>query len=220
MANPTINLDAEARTAVGTRDSRRLRKAGKLPAVVYGHGKDAESVALTAKPFNDSLRKGAHVFALALGGGATQNVLLKDVQFDHLGKDVIHVDFARVDLNERVTVTVPLVLKGTPKGEAEGGKLQQVLSDLEIECTVTEIPSEVTHSVADLELDAALHVSELKLPANVTAVTDGETVVAVVHAIADEPEADAAAEGGTGGAEPEVITKGKADEEGAAEEKK
>jgi large subunit ribosomal protein L25 len=143
--------------------------------------------------------------------GKNETVLVKDVQFDHLGMEVLHVDFARVDLNERVEVTVPLVLKGEPKGEKDGGVLQQILADLEIECLVTQIPTEIRANVADMGLNDALHVKDLQLPEGVRALQDEDLIVATVKEIAEEVSTEAA----EGTAEPEVI--GRAEEGEAAE---
>src|SRR5207248_3361491 len=118
--------------------------------------------------------------------GKSEKVLVKDVQFDHLGMEVIHVDFARVSLDERVTVTVPVELKGTPKGEADGGVLQQIVSELEIECLVTDIPDAIRHNVSELKLNDVLHISDLKLPPGVTCKQDAELIVALVKEIKEE----------------------------------
>jgi large subunit ribosomal protein L25 len=128
------------------------------------------------------------------------------------------VDFARVSLDERVEVTVPLELKGTPKGEDEGGVLQQIVSDLEIECLVTDIPDKITHNVSEMKVDDALHIRDIKLPPGAKALQDEDLIVAMVKVIAED-EAAPAAEAET--AEPEVIGR-KAEEgaEGAAEEEK
>lgn len=215
MAAP-INLTAEPREKLGTRATRRLRNVGKLPAIVYGHGEEPVSVAVGSKSFLESLDKGAHLFELGIGT-KKETVLLKDVQFDYLGTNIIHADFARVDLNERVTVTIGIELKGTPIGEKDGGKLQQTLSEVEIEALVTEIPDAIHHDVSNLKLDEALHVRELTVPAGVTILTDEETVVAVVHAILEEV-VEPAVEAVTA-AEPELIRKEKTDEEPAEEKK-
>jgi large subunit ribosomal protein L25 len=147
-------------------------------------------------------------------------VLVKEVQYDHLGLELIHVDFARVSLDEKVEVTVPITLKGTPKGEEEGGVLQQMLNELEVECLVTDIPDAITVNVSEMKVDDALHISDLKLPPGVRALQDPEVIVAAVKVIEEDeaaptPEAESA--------EPEVI--GRKAEEGAegaaaAEEKK
>ncbi len=212
MASP-FPLIAETREKLGTRTTRRLRAAGKVPGVIYGHGEGNVAVAVPSKPFNESLAKGAHVFELGMGE-LKENVLVKDVQFCHLGKDIIHVDFARVNLNERVTVNVSITLKGDAKGEKAGGVLTQTLNELELECVVTEIPSEIIYDITDLEVDTAVHVSDLKLPAGATLVTDGELIVAIIRVIA---ETDAGEEGAV--AEPEVIKKDRAAGDDAEEAK-
>lgn len=216
MAKEVITLAAEKR-ALGTRANRRLRRDGHLPGVIYGHKQDNVAVAVPAKKLRESLKKGAHVFELGMGP-SKETVLVKDVQYDHLGTDIIHVDFYRVDLNERVTVTVAIELKGTPAGAEQGGKLQQVMGEMEVECVVTDIPDAIVHNVSALKLDEALHVSELTMPAGVKAVTDADAVVAVVHAIKEAEVSALPTEAAT--TEPEVIKKERAAEDKKEEEKK
>jgi len=220
MATQSIQIAAEPRPGLGSRANKRLRDTGKVPGVVYGHKEAVVPVSLPKKELVNHLNKGAHVFDLGLSG-KTEKVLVKEVQYDHLGIEVIHVDFARVSADERVEVTVPLELKGTPKGEDEGGVLQQIMAELEVECLVTDIPSVIVHSVAEMKLDDVLHIKDLKLPAGVRALQDEDQVVAQLKAVEEEAATPAAAE--EGAAEPEVIgKKAEEGEEGAAagEEKK
>lgn len=206
-------LNVKQRSELGSRANKRLRDAGFVPGVVYGHKEAVIPITVPRKDVVTHLEHGAHLFDLNLDG-TSQKVLVKEVQYDHLGMDVLHVDFARVSLDERVEVTVPLELKGTPKGEAEGAVLQQIISTLEIECLVTEIPDKIVHNVSEMEKDSVLHISELKLPAGVRCLQDGELIVATVKEIQEEvvtPEVTEAA-----AAEPEVIGR-KAEEEVAAE---
>jgi large subunit ribosomal protein L25 len=209
MATQSIQIAAEARPALGSRANKRLRDTGKVPGVVYGHKEAVVPVSLPKKELVGHLNKGAHVFDLTLDGKA-EKVLVKEVQYDHLGAEVIHVDFARVSADERVEVTVPLELKGTPKGEDDGGVLQQIVAELEIECLVTDIPSVIVHNVSEMKLDDVLHIKELKLPPGVKALQDEDLVVAQVKTIEEEAAAPAGAEEGS--AEPEVI--GRKPEEG------
>lgn len=208
-------IKAEPRKAAGSRAAARLRRAGKLPAIVYGHKQDPEPVALDRHAIELQLKHGAHLVTLDLGG-KTQPCLFKDAQYDHLGMSLIHLDLARVDLNERVTVRVPLELRGTPKGIADGGVLRQELMELEVECLVTSIPDVIKVNVSDLALDQVLHVSELQLDEGITAITDAESVVATVRPPLVQAEAVPGAPV-EGTAEPEVIAKGKVDAEGEAE---
>jgi large subunit ribosomal protein L25 len=211
MATQSINIAAEPRSALGSRANKRLRDTGKVPGVVYGHKEAVVPVALPKKELVNHLNKGAHVFDLSLDGKA-EKVLVKEVQYDHLGIEVIHIDFARVSADERVEVTVPLELKGEPAGESEGGVLQQIVAELEIECLVTDIPSVIVHNVSEMKLDDVLHIKELKLPPGVKALQDEDLVVAQVEAIEEE----AATPSEEGAAEPEIIGRKPEDGEEAA----
>ncbi|MGD0461330.1 MAG: 50S ribosomal protein L25 [Tepidisphaeraceae bacterium] len=201
MAVQSAQVTAQSRQALGTRANRRLREAGLLPGVIYGHKEAVVPVALPREEVVEHLRRGAHLFDLSLGG-KNEKVLVKEVQFDHLGMDVLHVDFARVSLDEKVKVTVHVELKGTPKGEAEGGVLQQIISSLEVECLVTEIPDAIRHNVSEMALDEVLHIKDIKLPDGVKVLQDGELIVATVKEIKEEVVVPVVEEGP---AEPEVI---------------
>jgi len=210
MATQAAQVTAKSRSELGSRANKRLRSAGMLPGVIYGHKEAIIPITLPKKDVVTHLTHGAHLFDLAIDG-KSEKVLIKEVQYDHLGLEVIHVDFARVSLDEKVEVTVPLELKGTPKGEEEGAVLQQIVAELEIECLVTDIPDAIRHNVSDMAKDSVLHVKELKLPAGVRVLQDEDLIVAMVREIKEEVAATEAAEGA---AEPEVIGKGK-EEEGA-----
>lgn len=210
MATKSIQLQAKARPELGSRANRKLRDTGFIPGVIYGHKEAVVPVTLPRKELSRHLDRGAHVFELGLDE-KTETVLVKEVQYNHLGTEVLHVDFARVSLTEKVTVTVPIELKGTPKGEDEGGVLTQVMADIEVECVVTDIPEAIRHNVSDMGVDAVLHVKELTLPPGVVPLADEDQVVATVGVV-EEEEAPAA----EGEAEPEVIGKA-AEGEPAAE---
>lgn len=219
MAVQTAQVTAKARPELGTRANRRLRVAGLLPGVIYGHKEAVIPVSLPRKEVVNHLNHGAHLFDLSLDG-KSEKVLVKEVQYDHLGLEVIHVDFARVSLDEKVTVTVPLELRGTPKGEADGGVLQQIISELEVECLVTEIPDAIRHNVSEMALNDVLHIKDLKLPQGVQVKQDEDLIVATVKEIVEAAPAVAAEEGA---AEPELIGRKPAEDEAAgeaAEEKK
>ncbi len=210
----TAQISAQARNELGSRANKRLRDAGKLPGVIYGHKEAVVPVTLPKREVVNHLDRGRHLFDLNIDG-KSEKVLVKEVQYDHLGLEVLHVDFARVNLDEKVEVTVPLELKGTPKGESDGGVLQQIISELEVECLVTDIPDIIRHNVSEMALDDVLHIRELQLPAGIRALQDEDLVVAQVKTIAEE-----AAEGAEGDAEPEVIGKKAEEGEAAADEKK
>src|SRR4051812_26866697 len=203
-------ISIKPRSELGSRANKRLRDSGFIPGVIYGHKEAVVPVTLPKKETVGHLAHGAHVFNLALDG-KSETVLVKEVQYDHLGVEVIHVDFARVSLDEKVEVTVPLELKGDPKGEADGGVLQQIVAELEIECLVTEIPDAIRHNVSDMALNDVLHIKDLKFPTGVRPLQDEDLIVATVKEIVEEVAPAAAVE--EGAAEPEVI--GRKPEEGA-----
>jgi large subunit ribosomal protein L25 len=212
MAVKSAQVTAKSRSELGSRANRRLRESGVLPGVIYGHKEAIVPVSLPRKEVVDHLNHGAHLFDLALDG-KSEKVLVKEVQFDHLGIEVIHVDFARVSLDEKVKVNVPVELKGTPKGEADGGVLQQIINSLEVECLVTEIPEVIRHLVSEMALNDVVHIRDLKLPEGVRVLQDGDLIVATVKEILEvvvaAPE--------EGAAEPEVIGRKLAEgEEGEA----
>ncbi len=205
----TAQITAKPRSELGSRANTRLRDAGMLPGVIYGHKEAVVPVTLPKKEVVGHLAHGTHLFEVGLDG-KKETVLVKEVQYDHLGLEVMHVDFARVSLDEEVDVTVPLELKGEPKGEKDGGVLQQIVNELELRCKVTDIPDVIRHDVSEMALNDVVHISDLKLPPNVTALQDADLVVAKVEEVQEEAAAPAAeAEAG----EPEVI--GKKAEEGA-----
>jgi large subunit ribosomal protein L25 len=211
MAKASV-LKAQPREKLGTQSTRKYRRAGLLPCVIYGHKKDNVSVAVPTLDFWSEVKHGIHLFELQLPDH-TETVLIKKVQYDYMGTDPIHVDFSRVDLNERVAVGVPLVLRGIAAGVTAGGVLQQILMQLQVECLVTDIPDQIRTNVSKMELNQSLHAKDLLLPDGVKLLTEPETVVAVITQIAEEVAA-AAAPGAEAGTEPEVITKGKEKVEG------
>lgn len=212
MEIPTLTV--ESRKAAGSRAARRLREQGKLPAVVYGHGQDPVSIALSTHAVEQHIKHGLHVVNLDVKGDL-QPCQFKDAQYDHLGLHLVHLDLVRVDLTERVQVTVPLEFKGTPKGCAEGGIFRHEMNEIEIECVVTEIPDSIRVDVSNMALNAVLHVKEIELSGGLTHVLDADTVIASVRLPSTATEVAAPVEGGP--AEPEVISKGKQEEAGDEE---
>jgi large subunit ribosomal protein L25 len=218
MAKQAAQVTVKPRPELGSRANKRLRDAGFVPGVIYGHKEAVVPVTLPKKEVTNHLNHGQHIFDLALDG-KSEKVLVKEVQYDHLGIEVIHVDFARVSLDERVEVTVPIELKGEPNTD-EGGVVTQVINELEVECLVTDIPDKIVVNIADMKLDDQIAISDLKLPPGVTTKLEPEQVVVTFKELAEE-ETAAPAEGE---AEPEIIGR-KPEEEGAeaaapAEEKK
>ncbi len=206
MEIPTIAV--ETRKAAGSRAAARLRREGKLPAILYGHGVDPHPLTLNYKEVERMIHDGYHVVRLTMGG-KEQPCQFKDAQWDHLGKQLIHVDMLRVDLDERVRVTVPIEFKGTAPGTAEGGVMHHELSELEIECLVAAIPESVRVDVSGMKLDDVLHVRDVTLPEGVTHAMDADVVIATVKLPVTAAETTPAAGEEGAAAEPQVIAKGK-----------
>jgi large subunit ribosomal protein L25 len=195
----------ETRAPGGRHANERIRRRGFVPGVIYGHGEAPEPVALSRHDLESALAHQAHVIKLALDGKEIQ-YLLKDVQYDHLNKIPLHVDLMRVDAAECVRVKVGLEFKGTPQGTREGGIVHQVMSELEIECRVLDIPEVLRVSVSDVALNQAIQVRDIPLPPDVLALADPEAIVYAVRPKREEAAAAAApAEGEAAAAEPEVI---------------
>ena len=209
----SAQLKATPRNELGTRKARAIRKQGLIPCVIYGHGKDCLSVTLSEHDFGVAMLHGERLLEIDLEG-QTENVLIKDVQWDTYGQVVLHVDLSRVNLDERVEVTVPIVLRGTPAGAADGGVLQQSTSEVRIECIVTGIPEDIRIQVNDLNVGDSLTMGDLELPEGATLLDEPDTTICSVIVIAEEEEAPAEEEGETT-AEPEVIGEKKEEGEGA-----
>lgn len=208
-----MSLQVEPRNEGGGKHTARLRKNGKVPAVVYGHKKASVSISLDAHDFAEKLHQGQRLFTADLPEGK-QSLLLKDIQYDYLGSTVIHADLIRVDLNERVTVKVALELRGTAKGTAHGGILDQLLTHLEIECPVVEIPATLPVIVRDLEVGDSVNAGQVPLPANCVLKTDPRALVINCHEVAEIKTAEEAV--AEQPATPEVITE-RAPKEGEGE---
>src|SRR5438876_2011799 len=175
MAEAVV-LVAEMREGRGKQAARRLRRTGKVPAVVYGHKEETLSVALSLEEVEKTIRRGVRVVDLK-AGGKEEKALIRDVQWDHLGKELLHVDFTRVAADERIVVTVPIQLRGTAPGVTAGGVLDQPLHALSVECLAISIPESIRVNIGELQIDSAIHVRELVLPAGVKAMSDADAIV-------------------------------------------
>jgi large subunit ribosomal protein L25 len=208
----SVELVAQPRAERGTQAARRLRRKGLVPAVVYGHKEETLSLALPLHDIAQAIRHGVRVVDLK-ADGKQEKAFIKEVQWDHLGKEILHVDFTRVGADERIVVTVPLELRGTAPGVNAGGVLDQPIHALEVECLALSIPESIRVNIGELQIGGVIHVRELVLPPGVQAMMDPDAVVIHVTAPVAEPEPTAAAAEAPEGAEPEVIGRPKAEEE-------
>ena len=195
-------LKATLRDESGKRSARLLRKDGLIPAVIYGHGQPTVSVTLNEHDIDLAVHHGMRILEIKLGK-QKENVLIKDLQWDTFAHRVLHVDLARVNLDERVRVTVPIVLRGTAVGVDEGGVLQQLAPEVEIEVAVRQMPDDIRVSVLSLAIDDTFRMGDLELPEGATLLSDAEAAVCSVTMLAEEVEAEPVE--GEQGDQPEVI---------------
>ncbi len=205
-------LQADARESHGKRSAKRLRTDGKVPAVLYGHGKKTLSLTIPADQIKAALRHGSRV--VQLKGAATDSALIKELQYDTFGLEILHVDFTRVSAHEKVKVKVPLEVRGQSAGVKEGGVLEHLIHEVEIECPVSAIPEKLQINIAALKIGDSMTVAQATLPEGVKIVSQQEEIaVQVLKPLAEEEE-EAAPAAAAEGAEPELIRKEKpADEE-------
>jgi len=214
-----VTIAVEARDpaknkGTGSRVSRKLRAKGLIPAIVYGHKVAPQPITIRRDDVWQMVKKATHLAQLKIGD-QTEMVLVRDVQWDHLGKEIIHLDFARVSADESISTDVTLTLYGTAPGVGEGGVLDFVVHTLHVKCRATSIPDTIRVDLSDLHLNGAIHVRDLKLPEGVTAESDPDLVL--VHVVPPKSATDTGAIAeGTG--EPEVI--GRKPEDKDKEEKK
>jgi large subunit ribosomal protein L25 len=203
-------LQAESRDSRGKRNAKRLRAGGKVPAILYGHGQKTVSLAVPADQITAAIRHGSRV--VKLKGVANDSALIRDLQYDTFGLEILHVDFARVSEHERVRVKVPLEIRGQAAGIKEGGVIEHLIHTVEIECPVSAIPDKVVINVATLKLDDSMTVGQATLPEGAKIVSSADEIaVQCLKPKADEEEA--AEPGAEGAVEPELIRKEKTAED-------
>lgn len=208
-------LKAQKRGEAGTRKARALRRQGLIPGVIYGHGRKTQPITMSEHDVESAVFHGERLLEIELDG-KKENVLIKEVQYDTFGQEVIHVDLARVRLDERVEVTVPIQLRGTPAGVSEGGVLQQAANEVTLECLVSEIPEEIALQVTDLNVGDAQYMRDLPLAEGAKLLSDSDAMVCSVIVIAEEEAPPEVEEGEEVAAEPEII--GEKPEEGEEQE--
>ena len=207
-------LNVEIRQTRGKRANRRLRAAGTIPAVLYGHREQTVSLSVSAHDLEAAIRHGIRLVTLC--GAVTQQAFIREVQWDTWGMNVLHVDFARVSAHERIEIQVPVELRGEAPGLKEGGVVEQLVHRIEIECEAGDVPDKVEVNINTLELGESITADRLQLSETAKARCAPDTVIVqcTVPAAVPEEEVVAAEEGEV---EPEVI--GRPAEEKGEEQK-
>lgn len=215
----TASLSASTRKGTGKGVARKLRAAGKVPGVVYGHAREPLSLELDNRELTRLLERiaaASTVIDLSIDGTA-RKTLIREIQRHPLNPGIVHIDFLELVAGEKVTVALRIAFEGTPVGvRSDGGIFEETLHEVEIEVDPANIPDRLVVDVSELHIGHSLHVSDIKLPDGVELVTDPEVTICLISApkeeVAPAAEAEAAAV-----AEPELIRKPKeGDEEGEA----
>jgi large subunit ribosomal protein L25 len=214
-------LEAQSRTPGNKNVARRVRQGGKIPGVVYGAGKQSLPVTLDPRQVTRILHsKTGHntIFDLDLEGNERTKAMIVDWQYEPIKGHLLHIDLKRIAMDKKLTVSVPIVLKGESAGvKQQGGILEQILREVEVECLPGDIPSAITADVSELVFGKVLRVADLLHDDKIEFITEANQPVAHITTVKEEvaPAADAvAAEAAATPAEPEVIKKGKQDAEG------
>ena len=220
----TFTVEGQVREGRGKGPARRTRRTGMVPAVLYGGRKDSVSLAVNAKQVARILRsESGHntIFAVRVAGGAEEQAMLKDWQVDPLSGSLLHVDLLRIAMDVRMRVRVPVHTFGEPQGvKLQGGIFEMVTREVELECLPADIPEEFKVDVSEMLIGKQLRAADLPLdPEKIKLLTDPQRVLAHVVMLKkeEEPTPEAAVATETAPAEPEVIKKGKKEEEGEAE---
>ena len=203
-------IEVKKREETGTLRMRRLRSSGRVPGVIYGQGKDPVAVSIATRDVEKLVQSGRYI--VALNGDVTEDALIKEVQWDAFGSEVLHLDFARIDAAESVEVSLAVELRGDAPGTRNGGVIKHMLHELTIRCPANKMPEQLEVNINELELDQSITAGEVELPPAASLLIDGSEIV--VSCVTPSAEAETA-EGEEGGmAEPEVIGRKADDEEG------
>jgi large subunit ribosomal protein L25 len=216
ITNELVEAQARPADSRGKNEARRLRATGRIPAVVYGAGRESVAVSVSPKQITRILHsESGHntIFDLKVGDGAPEKAMVVDWQYDPIKDNLLHIDLKRIDMNKPLRVTVPVNLTGTAEGvKTQGGILDQVLREVEIECLPADIPSHIDLDVTNLVFGQVLRVADLPQSGSLRYITAADQAVAHITAVKEEavatPEATAEA-AAAAPAEPEVIKKGK-----------
>ena len=221
MSKETPQIKVEARTVFGDNASRRLRKSGLIPAIIYGNGQDPRPVSVDSDAWCAFSARHASQMVTLLEDGKEIPALIKEVQYNHLKNYFVHIDFQEVNLDTEISASVPLHAHGESYGAAHGGILEQDLHELPVLCRPRDLPDAIRVDVTELKIGDTLTVAQLVLPAGVKADVAEDTLVFHVVRPQEEVEPEAApVEGEAAAAEPEAINEKKTEARAAEREEK
>jgi large subunit ribosomal protein L25 len=211
----TMNIEVQPREKTGKNANRRSRAGGKIPAVVYGGGKESVAIEVDRKTLIDTMKghSGENPIFLLKLGDRERHAMIRHMEVDPITRQVIHIDFQRVVMDQKVRVTVPIELVGTAHGvKTEGGVIDFVTREVHVECLPGEIPKHIECDVTDLHVGQHAEAKDLKLPAGVALLDEPDRVIVSLAHGRLETAAAAPAEAEAERAEPEVIKRTKGEE--------
>ncbi|RMG59711.1 MAG: 50S ribosomal protein L25/general stress protein Ctc [Deltaproteobacteria bacterium] len=184
-------FDVTKREKTGKEVAKKLRRQGMVPAIIYGRGKTPVPISVERRSIEKYLREvsGTTLIRLRVNGSDEIFAIVKDYQLDPVKDEVIHVDFQEVDLTQKTTVEVPIVIVGKAKGVERGGLMEVVTREIEVECLPTQIPEKIEVDVTDLDIGAVVHVEDLQFPEGVEPAVDPDLTILTIYEPAEEEEA-------------------------------
>lgn len=212
-----LTLEVQRREETGKSAVRKMRREGIVPAIVYGGDRDPVTISVNRRTISDLITKSEHgirsVFLLKLSDSdKSRHAMIRDYQMNPITRELKHVDFIRVNMKEKVHLQIPIHTSGVAKGQKLGGIVDFVMRDIEVECLPGKIPDEIVIDISDLEIGDSIRIGEITMPDGVASLDDNDRVVVTVTAPRAAVE-EAADEEDVTEEEPEVIRKGKAEDE-------
>ena len=193
-------LETVKRVETGSKVAKALRRNGKIPGIFYYKGEENIKLSFDRQSLLKTLHKGGHIFELALEG-TKQYAMIKEVQYHPVTDEIIHLDLMRVRRDEKINISVPLVLEGESIGVAEGGVMMQSLSSVEISCLPENVPEQIKLDITLLALNSSLFVADIIVSSDITIVTDEQLVIATITLPKEEEEPEVEPEEGEEGEE-------------------
>ncbi len=189
-----LQIEAKKRSDFGTRATKKLRREGQLPCVLYGQGEDSLSIVLSEMDVKTFFRQQGRIMHLSVEG-VEERAILRDIQYDSMGNNIIHLDLLRIRLDEVISIRVAVNIVGIAKGIEEGGIMQILRNDIQVKCLPTQIPQAIDVDVAELGIQEALHLKDVHFPEGVELDEEPEYTVVSIVSKTVEPEPEAVEDG-------------------------
>ncbi|MFH1540527.1 MAG: 50S ribosomal protein L25 [Elusimicrobiota bacterium] len=211
-----LTLDSEARNHTSKGGVKKMRASGKIPAILYGNDTASLSLTVDVIKFETLFKKAGYnaMVSINLPDKTSRTVLIKDIQKNVITRAISHIDFYQISMKKKIELSIPVMLEGLAPGVKSGGVLSHIIRELKVKCFPTNIPEKIVVDISNLKIGSAVFVKNLSIPENVEVLMTPEQIVVNIVSPTILEEVVAGAVVGEGAAEPEVISKGKKEEEG------